>query len=76
MRQWYNNKKIYIAVLIVLASAGLSYMLWAFNNSKKVVEEPLLVRFMTVLINDGGQSFKYSGEVHGRYETQLAFRVK
>jgi len=75
MRQWYKNKKIYIVVLIVLALVSLGYMQRALNNSKKVVEEPLLVRSMTVLKDNGEQSFKYSGEVHGRYESQLAFRV-
>lgn len=75
MEQWYKHKRIYIAILVVLAVAGLSYMLHVHYNSKKVVEEPLLVRSMVVRIYDGGQSFKYSGEVHGRYESQLAFRV-
>ena len=70
-----KNKKIYISFLVILAIAGLCYMLRASHNSKKVDEEPLLVRSMTVLKDDGGQSFKYSGEVHGRYESQLAFRV-
>ena len=75
MRQWYKNKSIYFAISVILGIACLSYMTSVSNNSKKVVEEPLLVRSMTVRMGNDVQSFRYSGVVHGRYESQLAFRV-
>ncbi|MDD3024437.1 MAG: efflux RND transporter periplasmic adaptor subunit [Syntrophomonadaceae bacterium] len=75
VRQWYKNKSIYFAISVILGIACLSYMTSVSNNSKKVVEEPLLVRSMTVRMGNDVQSFRYSGVVHGRYESQLAFRV-
>lgn len=75
MQQWYKNKKLYIACLIVFAIAVLSYLLCYSDSPEKVAEERLLVRTMVVKANENVRSFKYSGEVHGRYESQLAFRV-
>lgn len=75
MQQWYKNKNLYIVVLIVFTIALLSYLLRVFYTPEKVVEDPLLVRSMVVNVNNHSQNFKYSGEVHGRYESQLAFRV-
>lgn len=75
MQRWYKNKKLNIAFLAVLVAAGLSCLLRFYSTPKKVVQEPLLVRSMVVKVDEDLQSFKYSGEVHGRYESQLAFRV-
>ncbi|MEN6388954.1 MAG: efflux RND transporter periplasmic adaptor subunit [Syntrophomonas sp.] len=75
MQQWYKNKKFYVACLVVLAAVGLNYLVRFLNTPKKVAEEPLLVRSMVVKGDENVLRFKYSGEVHGRYESQLAFRV-
>lgn len=75
MQQWYKNKKLCLVILVVFSIAGLSYLLRSMVTPEKAVEEPLLVRSMLVKVDENVQMFKYSGEVHGRYESQLAFRV-
>lgn len=75
MQQWYKNKKLYVACFVVLTVVGLSCLVRFLYTPKEVAEEPLLVRSMIVKGDENAQSFKYSGEVHGRYESQLAFRV-
>jgi multidrug efflux system membrane fusion protein len=62
---------IYTAIFILF----LSFSLTGCTKTETVKEEIPLVRSQAVKLNDAGQVAKYSGEVRGRYETQLAFQV-
>ncbi|MBP2627527.1 MAG: macA 5 [Firmicutes bacterium] len=61
----------YTAIFILL----LSFSLTGCSKSETVKEEIPLVRSQTVKMDASGQIANYSGEVRGRYETQLAFQV-
>jgi len=60
-----------LAVGIVL----LCWTLAGCTNTAKTTEEIPLVRSQTVKTDGAGGSSSYSGEVRGRYESQLAFQV-
>jgi len=53
----------------------LSFSLAGCSNTEIVKEEIPLVRSQTVQMGTAKQVANYSGEVRGRYETQLAFQV-
>lgn len=55
-------------LMLCLVFAGCS-------KTTTALEEPQLVRSQVVKMDGTGQSASYSGEVRGRYETQLAFQV-
>lgn len=59
----------------VIFSLALSLMLTGCAKTAAVKEEIPLVRSQVVKIDAGGQKAIYSGEVRGRYETQLAFQA-
>lgn len=59
------------AIVILL----LSFSLTGCSKTEIVKEEIPLVRALTVKMDASGQGANYSGEVRGRYETQLAFQV-
>ncbi len=76
LRQWKNNKKIGLlaAVLVLLGVGG--GLLW--KNARPVPTAPEvipLVRTAVVRADENGAQHTYSGEVRGRYESPLAFRV-
>ncbi|MEQ8201817.1 MAG: efflux RND transporter periplasmic adaptor subunit [Syntrophomonadaceae bacterium] len=75
MQSYYKNKILYWGIFFVLVAVGSYCLLRVFNSSQTVNEEPLQVRSMVVQMDSGDQEFKYPGEVHGRYESLLAFRV-
>lgn len=60
-----------IAIAIVLLSLSLT----GCSKTAVIKEEAPLVRAQTVKFDASGQAANYSGEVKGRYETQLAFQV-
>lgn len=60
---------------IVLSILILSLVFAGCSKTETVKEEPPLVRSQTIKIDAMGQNASYSGEVRGRYETQLAFQV-
>lgn len=71
------KQKIYYiltAILIVLCIAG--GMIWNGKRQTKVVTDEITV-VQTAVINTAtaAREFTYSGEVRGRYESQLAFQV-
>jgi len=59
------------AIFILL----LSFSLTGCSKPATVKEEISLVRALTIKMDNSGQVANYSGEVRGRYETQLAFQV-
>lgn len=77
---WFSNlskKKLYywLIAAIVLICAGCAFLLQGKTQAKAVKEEVFLVRAAQVTAADKGQKYIYSGEVRGRYESQLAFQV-
>lgn len=70
-----NRTKIYIAVGIgVLAIVALFF--WhAFFNHEVIADDKPLVRTLVVGAESSNAEFNYSGEIKGRYESQLAFQV-
>nr|WP_324332221.1 efflux RND transporter periplasmic adaptor subunit [Methylomusa anaerophila] len=53
----------------------LTFSLTGCAKTGTVSEETPLVRSQVIRLDAAGQSAAYSGEVRGRYETQLAFQV-
>jgi multidrug efflux system membrane fusion protein len=71
-----SRKKLYyvIAALAVLCLFGV--MNWkGHNRPQTVAEEITVVRTAVAGAAEGAQGYTYSGEVRGRYESQLAFQV-
>lgn len=73
------SKKLYCS--LVAAAVGLCILIgagvWNFHNrsSQAAVEDIPLVRTIVIGAINTPQSYLYSGEVRGRYESQLAFQV-
>lgn len=61
----------YIVMLVLFLSFGIT----GCSNTEIVKEEVPLVRSQTIKMDVMGAVTNYSGEVRGRYETQLAFQV-
>lgn len=74
-----SKKKLYYALLAVgisVCAIGVGITVAQHNRSQTVAEETAIVR--TVVVGDTNrniQGYTYSGEVRGRYESQLAFQV-
>ncbi|HMM22347.1 MAG TPA: efflux RND transporter periplasmic adaptor subunit [Selenomonadales bacterium] len=72
-----GKKKLYyslIAVAVGLCITGAG--IWKFHGRPQAeVEDIPLVRTAVVGATNAPQSYLYSGEVRGRYESQLAFQV-
>lgn len=70
------GKKLYggliLAVVIVICFAG--GIVWK-GQHKGVAQESVIVRTAVIGSAHGAQGYTYSGEVRGRYESQLAFQV-
>ncbi|XER09798.1 Multidrug resistance protein MdtE [Sporomusa rhizae] len=64
----YLNAAVFSILCISIILAGCS-------KTEPVKDEATLVRGQTVNFNVSGQTANYSGEVRGRYETQLAFQA-
>lgn len=64
-----------IAGCIALTIMILSLSFAGCSKTETVQEEAPLVRSQTIKMDAMGQTASYSGEVRGRYETQLAFQV-
>jgi RND family efflux transporter MFP subunit len=61
----------YAAITILFLSLAMA----GCAKTETAQEEAMLVRTQTVKMDSFGQSASFSGEVRGRYETQLAFQV-
>jgi len=72
-----SKKKLYYGLaagtLLVLIVAGL--MIKGHSKPTAIVEEVPLVRTAVVGLASAGQTYTYSGEVKGRFESQLSFQV-
>jgi len=70
------KKKIIYGSAIVLGICIIGGMIWKGQHQPKpVADEIALVRTTTVGLTNTAQEYTYSGEVRGRYESQLAFQV-
>ncbi len=72
-----SKKKLYYS--LTAATIGLciiSFGVWKFHNQPQAaVEDIPLVRTVVLGTVNTSQSYHYSGEVRGRYESQLAFQA-
>ncbi|SFM03121.1 efflux RND transporter periplasmic adaptor subunit [Pelosinus propionicus] len=66
-------KKSLLIIIAILSTTSL--LVAGCSKAATTIEEIPLVRSETVKINSLGENANYSGEVRGRYETQLAFQV-
>ena len=76
-RSLRNKKKWAMLLLGIIAAAGIG-LGWIWHNqqnAKVVAADPVLVRTQRVEMNGAKDQYIYSGEVRGRYESQLAFQV-
>ncbi|VBB07425.1 rnd efflux pump membrane fusion protein barrel-sandwich domain [Lucifera butyrica] len=62
-------------IFIVIAVLGICLLLSGCAKTTTAATEAPLVRTKVVQLTGGGESASYSGEVRGRYESQLAFQV-
>ena len=70
------GKRTYWFILIIFILCLITGLSWkAFLPAKTTASDIPLVRTQTVHINSSSQSYEYSGEVRGRYEIPLSFRV-
>lgn len=65
--KWWGKAAIMGMIAIVVAGCG--------TESKKAEQSPLVKTFTVGAVADTMGSDTYSGAVHGRYETSLAFQV-
>jgi len=72
-----RKKKLYYALTIGIIAIGvLGGVIWKYNNRPKLVAENIpIVRTTVIGTTSAAQGYTYSGEVRGRYESQLAFQV-
>lgn len=70
------QKQIVYDLAIVLGICIIGGMIWKGQHQPQpVAGEVTLVRTITVATANATQEYTYSGEVRGRYESQLAFQV-
>jgi RND family efflux transporter MFP subunit len=76
---WTTNipgKKLYYALAAIAGLCVLGGALWKDHNQPQaVLKETPVVRTVIIGTTGTAQSYTYSGEVRGRYESQLAFQV-
>ncbi|MEN6621044.1 MAG: biotin/lipoyl-binding protein, partial [Smithella sp.] len=72
-----SREKLYYGLIAgVCIAITVGGLIWAKHNSAKpVVEEITMVRTDVVGNTEMPQGYTYSGEVRGRFESQLAFQV-
>lgn len=72
-----SKKKIYygLAAGLMLAAVTAGIMVKGNSKSAAIMEEVPLVRTTVVGAAAGGLNYTYSGEVKGRFESQLSFQV-
>ncbi|SFL59300.1 efflux RND transporter periplasmic adaptor subunit [Pelosinus propionicus] len=75
--QKLSKKKLYygLAAGVVLAAIAVGITVTKHSKSAAIMEEAALVRTEVVGRAAAAQDYTYSGEVKGRFESQLAFQV-
>ncbi|MBP2635342.1 MAG: efflux transporter, family, subunit [Firmicutes bacterium] len=78
--KWLTNipkKKLYYVLATAVVGVGIiGSVVWKEHNRSQVVVENIPTVRTTVIDTTGvAQGYTYSGEVRGRYESQLAFQV-
>lgn len=76
LRSLFQRKGFLYAVAGLLTTILVSFLAYKHFGAAEVNKENVqLVRTMTVGSGTGSQNYTYSGEVRGRFESQLAFQV-
>nr|WP_320145264.1 efflux RND transporter periplasmic adaptor subunit [uncultured Anaeromusa sp.] len=71
-----EKKRYYCGLAVVLCLCAVSAFYWKeHSQAKTATEEALLVRAGRVAAVGSKQNYVYSGEVRGRFESQLSFQV-
>ena len=71
-----EKKRYYCGLAVVLCLCAVSSFYWKeHSQAKTATEEVLLVRAGRVTAAGTKQNYVYSGEVRGRFESQLSFQV-
>lgn len=72
-----SKKKLYyaLATSIVLVAVVVGAMIKGHAKPVEIIEEVMTVRTTVISTGASGQSYTYSGEVKGRFESQLSFQV-
>lgn len=71
-----EKKRYYCGLAVVLCLCAVSAFYWKeHSQAKTATEEVLLVRAGRVTAAGTKQNYVYSGEVRGRFESQLSFQV-
>lgn len=70
-----NKKRYGLAAVGLIICLAASMLIKGYSSPKTVTDDVPLVRTMVVSPDGAGSNFTYSGEVRGRYESQLAFQV-
>ena len=70
-----KSTNIYIALGVVFIGILTLFFWHTFFNHQDIADDTPLVRTIVVGPETGNAKFNYSGEVRGRYESQLAFQV-
>lgn len=75
--QKVSKKKLYygLAAGVVLAAIAVGITVTKHAKSAEIVEEVVLVRTAVVGRAAAAQNYTYSGEVKGRFESQLSFQI-
>ena len=71
-----GGNRIYWFIIICLCLCLITGIAWqAYSPAVTTASDIPLVRTQIVHVNNSSQSYEYSGEVRGRFEIPLAFRV-
>jgi len=75
--QKLSKKKIYygLATCVLLAASVVGVMVKGQSKAAPIIEEVSLVRTAVIGVAGAAPSYTYSGEVKGRFESQLSFQV-
>ncbi|SEJ82663.1 RND family efflux transporter, MFP subunit [Propionispira arboris] len=71
----FNKKRCFVIAGIIILFSITGFMIQEHNNVQPISEDIVKVRTITIGNTTDKQGSTYSGEVRGRYESQLAFQV-
>jgi RND family efflux transporter MFP subunit len=70
-----KKRAVILLGLVAIALGALGWIWHSQQNMKVAAEEQVLVRTQKIEASNAKNQYIYSGEVRGRYESQLAFQV-